>query len=406
MIKEEQYTTSINVGTFSTRQEAEAQLDYLRKKYGFSEENSYVNGTTVTVEIEKSVTDDSYYYEMVDALKKEKQNLMNKYKMVSESRKNDKGETVPEKCDKCGGKVSVQIHGEPVFVCEKCGKYFGTMPFNIKEGKMKTISIKESQLRKIVQETINESIEELIYNKSDSYNTVEDELYDVFRGEIDYLYNEGVISYDDSHIIAMANGKIPVPYQDLIESVLYDYASTLSKDAMNALKIYLAQGNSDKDIKGAADRAVKEYAKNCHEMNFGFSTIKESTLRKIIYESISNILNEYYDFDDEDEPTTYGIGTLVYKIDKDEISDYEGMDADNGDDFNSIPEAVEVIKQMCTYRKNSVEWDIRYANNWIPIFYVYDKITGDRVDNNLYISKNDIQYKQHFNPIGTKIIAL
>jgi hypothetical protein len=85
MIKEEQYTTSINVGTFRTRQEAEAQLDYLRKKYGFSEENSYVNGTTVTVEIEKSVTDDSYYYEMVDALKREKQNIMNRYKMVSEN---------------------------------------------------------------------------------------------------------------------------------------------------------------------------------------------------------------------------------------------------------------------------------------------------------------------------------
>lgn len=354
MIKEEQHTTSINVGTFRTRQEAEAQLDYLRKKYGFSEENSYVNGTTVTVEIEKSVTDDSYYYEMVDALKKEKQNIMNRYKMVSEKKMNNK------------------------------------------------LTISESKIAKIICETI----EELIYNKSDSYSTVEDELYDVFRGEIDYLYNEGVISYDDSHIIAMANGKIPVPYQDLIESVLYDYASTLSKDAMNALKIYLKQGNTDKDIKGAADRAVKEYAKNCHEMNFGFSRITESTLRKIISESISNILNEYYDFDEEDEPTTYGIGTLVYKIDKDEISDYEGMDADNGDDFNSIPEAVEVIKQMCTYRKNSVEWDIRYANNWIPIFYVYDKITGDRVDNNLYISKNDIQYKQYFNPIGTKIIAL
>lgn len=53
------------------------------------------------------------------------------YKRVDESkkvRKNDKGENVPETC-KCGGKVCVQIHGEPVFICSKCGKYYGTLPF-------------------------------------------------------------------------------------------------------------------------------------------------------------------------------------------------------------------------------------------------------------------------------------
>ena len=51
-------------------------------------------------------------------------------------RKNDKGETVPEKCDKCGGDVVCQIHGEPVFVCKDCGKYFGTMPCNLNESNM------------------------------------------------------------------------------------------------------------------------------------------------------------------------------------------------------------------------------------------------------------------------------
>ena len=46
-------------------------------------------------------------------------------------RKNDKGETVPEKCDKCGSKVGVFIQGEPIVRCtnEKCKKYFGTLPF-------------------------------------------------------------------------------------------------------------------------------------------------------------------------------------------------------------------------------------------------------------------------------------
>ena len=60
-----------------------------------------------------------------------------KYVALTESEhkvvKNDKGETVPKKCDKCGGEVVLQIHGEPVYVCKKCGKYFGTMPCKLEE---------------------------------------------------------------------------------------------------------------------------------------------------------------------------------------------------------------------------------------------------------------------------------
>lgn len=56
---------------------------------------------------------------------------------LNESRKkivkNDKGEIVPEKCDKCGGDVVCQIHGEPVYICKDCGRYFGTMPCNLNE---------------------------------------------------------------------------------------------------------------------------------------------------------------------------------------------------------------------------------------------------------------------------------
>ena len=50
--------------------------------------------------------------------------------------KNDKGEIVPEKCKKCGGKVVCQIHGEPVYICKDCGEYYGTMPFTLKENKL------------------------------------------------------------------------------------------------------------------------------------------------------------------------------------------------------------------------------------------------------------------------------
>ena len=44
--------------------------------------------------------------------------------------KNDKGAEVPKICPKCGGEVKVFLRGEPVFLCTKCEKYFGTVPFN------------------------------------------------------------------------------------------------------------------------------------------------------------------------------------------------------------------------------------------------------------------------------------
>ena len=58
-----------------------------------------------------------------------KKNERNLNESRTKKKLNDKGETVPEKCDKCGGEVVLQIHGEPVYICKECGKYFGTMPF-------------------------------------------------------------------------------------------------------------------------------------------------------------------------------------------------------------------------------------------------------------------------------------
>lgn len=42
---------------------------------------------------------------------------------------NDKGGKVPRTCSKCGGNVKVTIAGEPIFKCDKCGEYYGTLPF-------------------------------------------------------------------------------------------------------------------------------------------------------------------------------------------------------------------------------------------------------------------------------------
>ena len=85
-LKEEQYSSNINVATFRTREQAESYLEYLRRKYGFSEYNSYINGTTVVVTIEKNIMDDSYYYDMINAIKQEREKQLIQYRQISESR--------------------------------------------------------------------------------------------------------------------------------------------------------------------------------------------------------------------------------------------------------------------------------------------------------------------------------
>ena len=75
----------------------------------------------------------------------------------------EKNETVPNKCDKCGGEVKLQIHGEPVYVCSECGKYFGTMPFHkhsLTESKCHNIIITENQFKSYCKKILQEEKKE------------------------------------------------------------------------------------------------------------------------------------------------------------------------------------------------------------------------------------------------------
>lgn len=49
---------------------------------------------------------------------------------------NDKGIAVPKKCQKCGSPVVVKLRGEPVYMCDKCDEYYGTVPCNVTESFM------------------------------------------------------------------------------------------------------------------------------------------------------------------------------------------------------------------------------------------------------------------------------
>ena len=106
-------------------------------------------------------------------------NMIDKqYGQVSESkkrlRKNDEGENVPETCE-CGGKVCVQIHGEPVFICSKCGKYYGTLPFA-----NESIDIRKA-LKRLKKRRDPANIENWDDMITESQGLKSKKLYDIFK---------------------------------------------------------------------------------------------------------------------------------------------------------------------------------------------------------------------------------
>ena len=104
------------------------------------------------------------YYDMTISLYPDKKRDLGENKII----KNDKGEIVPEKCDICDGKIVLQIHGEPVYICKKCGKYFGTMPFHIPMDENKINEVMDNQ--KTVVSFDGTNANEMGTNAQEKYN--------------------------------------------------------------------------------------------------------------------------------------------------------------------------------------------------------------------------------------------
>ena len=130
--------------------------------------------------------------------------------------KNDEGELVPETCDKCGGKVVCQIHGEPVYVCKDCGKYFGTMPFNLNE----TFDVKKA-LKNLKKRRDPANIE-----KWDELNEITDEIVepdDVDLSSFNIKKHLNPKFWDDGHLDTRIRLKLLDIADDFFDSLGVDW---------------------------------------------------------------------------------------------------------------------------------------------------------------------------------------
>lgn len=149
--------------------------------------------------------------------------------------------------------------------------------------------------------------------------------------------------------------------------------------------------------------------------------LTESDLKYIISETTKNLVKEYWEHakdyeygkdeelddyimgmmpdDDDDEPAQFTWGVMGYDLNTGDIDEYE--DGYNQDTCESYDEALQVIRHMLTYPENSSEYDLRYANDVIPVVYVLSD--GQPVDDKLYMSNIDKQYyRQIKQALGNK----
>lgn len=92
---------------------------------------------------------------------------------------NDEGMAVMKKC-KCGGKISITLKGEPIYMCESCGKYYGTVPCNIQEAASHNVSSQYKMRAATESDTVQESFVTEQKSRRQTYHLVYDRMADDF----------------------------------------------------------------------------------------------------------------------------------------------------------------------------------------------------------------------------------
>lgn len=80
-------------------------------------------------------------------------------------RKNDKGETIPKICPKCGGKIGLFFKGEPIWQCQDCQKFFGVLPFK-ENTELKDKVLSETMIKYLPEDAINLGDKVLFFNEA------------------------------------------------------------------------------------------------------------------------------------------------------------------------------------------------------------------------------------------------
>ena len=84
------------------------------------------------------------------------------------------------------------------------------------------------------------------------------------KAVVDYLYNEGVVAYDDEHLKAMAKNMSLIDFDDIYSQIVIEYGLDLPPKALKVIEDRLKTG-SNPELDDQVLRGIQEYEKKAHE---------------------------------------------------------------------------------------------------------------------------------------------
>ena len=92
-----------------------------------------------------------------------------------------------------------------------------------------------------------------------------DEIIEFAYSWIDYMYNEGVVDYNDDALLKLVDRKAKPDYKDFCQGMLHEFKKDLGDKTIKALEDYLKSGKGTQ-VESAINAAIDKF---CSDANIG-----------------------------------------------------------------------------------------------------------------------------------------
>lgn len=260
-----------------------------------------------------------------------------KQKNINESRKNDEGKNVPYTCPECGGKIIKTIQGEPIYKCDKCNKYFGTLPFQLSENTNMDEYLDPDEVD-LSSFNIKKELNPQFWKDNRIDSRVRMKLLDIADDFIKYLNVDWVEPEDIVITGSLANYNWAEKYSDVDIHVIYDFSKIddniefvdeyfySKKKLWNSehnkiniygfgVEMYVEDINNSSSSSGVYSLESDEWIETPNRDKLAFSKVNKDVIKNAVSyytKKIDKLYDNYLSYGDD----SYKLGKIQTKAEK------------------------------------------------------------------------------------------